>query len=88
MAEQDRRRKRPRRLFALPKMQPVESGSIAAVGYDAEAQGLFLTYRENQETYVYLDVPPEVVAELVLAESKGQFVNREIKGHYAFEKLS
>jgi hypothetical protein len=37
--------------------------------------------------YRYKEVPAEVYGEMRAAFSKGQFLNRFIKGKYAFEKV-
>ena len=38
--------------------------------------------------YRYVDVPPDVVVELRVAESKGTFVNLEIKPDYDYVRIS
>jgi KTSC domain len=68
-------------------MEPVQSSSIAAIGYERPHRLLLVQYRDSGETYVYFDVPPRVFAALQRAESKGRFVNAEIKGHYHYERL-
>jgi hypothetical protein len=65
-------------------MQPVESSSIAAIGYSAETRELYVCFRESLETYVYFDVEARVADEFMSAESKGAFFNRRIKDRYAY----
>lgn len=38
--------------------------------------------------YEYLNVPPEIYAQMKAAFSKGTFLNDEIKGNYTFKKIS
>jgi hypothetical protein len=68
-------------------MQPVESSSIAAIGYSAESRELYVRFRESGETYVYFDVEARVADEFMSAESKGAFFNRRIKDRYAYSLL-
>jgi hypothetical protein len=60
---------------------------IAASEYDASTRTLVIRYVSGM-VYRYKDVPAEVYAEMKAAFSKGQFLNRFIKGKYAYEKLS
>ena len=71
----------------MPEMQAVESSSVAAVGYDADARQLHLRFRDSGETYVYYGVEARVVEELMQAKSKGRFVNERIKRRYIARKL-
>jgi hypothetical protein len=63
-----------------------KSESIAGAKYDAEAAVLRVTYKSktgaDARTYEYLNVPANVVEDLVAADSHGRFVNRNIKPHY------
>jgi hypothetical protein len=63
------------------KMQrvPVESRSIATIGYDPEQLILELEFRETGEIYQYFDVPPEQYDAFLKAESKGTHLNKEFK---------
>jgi hypothetical protein len=38
---------------------PVDSSSIAAIGYDPEHRGLDIEFKESGEAYRYFEVPPE-----------------------------
>jgi len=64
----------------------VESSTIASVGYDEEQQILEIVFRGGR-VYHYLEVPPERVLSLLRAESKGRFLNREIKPHFRYEAV-
>ena len=68
----------------VPEMIPVDSSSIEAVAYDDEARRLHVRFRESGETYIYLDVDARVFDDLLAAESKGAYLNREVKGRFAF----
>lgn len=71
----------------VPRMKPVESSSVAAVGYDERTRRLFVRFRTSPRLYAYSGVPPRVIAELERAESTGRFVNALIKPGYAVRKL-
>jgi hypothetical protein len=60
---------------------------VASMNYDAMNRTLLVRYVSGM-LYRYLDVPAEVYAEMRAASSKGQFLNRFIKGKYAFEKIA
>ncbi len=68
-------------------MRPVNSRTIDAVGYDAEARELHVHFSEADATYVYRGVEPEVYQNLLDAESKGQYLNEAIKGRYPHTRL-
>jgi hypothetical protein len=65
-----------------PDMHYVESTSIEAIGYDAEASELYVRFLESGETYVYRAVPELVYRQLRRAPSKGAFVNERIRDDY------
>lgn len=73
--------------MATLRMIPVDSGAIAAIGYDAEHEELAVQWRESGDTYVYSPVPEFTYRRLQRAESKGAFVNREIKPAYDVRDL-
>lgn len=63
----------------------VESSNIATVAY--EAGDLYVRFKGGTH-YKYLKVPQEKFDNLLQAESKGKFLNAEIKSKFDFEKLS
>lgn len=65
----------------MPDMTPVDSSNIARIGYDAEAQELYVEFSGGR-TYIYSGVPELSAQELLDADSKGSYFNREIKPHY------
>jgi hypothetical protein len=64
----------------------VESSSIATVGYDEEQQILEIVFRDGR-VYHYLEVPPERALSLLRAESKGRFLNSEIKPKFGYRAV-
>jgi hypothetical protein len=63
--------------------QSVISSNVASVGYDAATRALEVEFR-NGGVYTYRDVPAEVAAGLVAADSVGGYLSRYIKGRYAY----
>ncbi len=62
----------------LMKRSPVESSSIASVGYDAKRRTLEIEFVHGV-VYQYVDVSAEVHVALLEAESKGRFLNDAIR---------
>ena len=58
---------------------PVDSSSIATIGYASEERVLELEFRQTGEVYQYFDVPPEEYAAFLDAESKGTHLNKHFK---------
>jgi hypothetical protein len=71
----------------MVKLKPVESSMIKAVGYYPEMRLLEVVFNNNQ-TYCYEDVPPEVYEELMAAESKGRYMRSEIIDVYPDHRIS
>ena len=67
--------------------QLVSSTSLRSVGYDPENQELEIEFTSGK-VYRYHHVSPEVYAELMQAESLGQFFNAQIRDNYPFEETS
>jgi hypothetical protein len=62
------------------KLTPIKSSNIKAIGYDASAKTLAVEFLNG--VYHYNDVPPEVHASLVGAESAGKFFASNIRGKF------
>jgi len=62
------------------------SSVVAAMKYDAEASKLRVIYTSGN-IYDYKEVPEKVYAEMRKASSKGEFLNKQIKPNYEFEKI-
>jgi hypothetical protein len=58
---------------------PVESRSIASIGYVPQERVLELEFRQSGEVYRYFDVPAEEHAAFLGAESKGTYLNQQFK---------
>ena len=59
----------------------VESTNVDAVCYEQEV--LFVKFKGGA-CYQYTSVPPSLYEQLMLAESKGNFLNKQIKGTYNY----
>jgi len=59
---------------------------IQSYHYHQAEQRLRITYRSGA-IYDYLGVPAEVYAAMKARQSKGNFLNTEIKGRYPFQKI-
>lgn len=71
----------------MPDMQYVDSSTIEAIGYDAANQELHVRFLKSGETYVYYGVGEWVFVELMQSDSKGKYLNANIKPNYQCAKL-
>ena len=62
-------------------VKPVESTTLAAIGYDEGREILQLEFRSHS-VYRYFGVPGSVYEALVAASSKGRYFNGTIRGHF------
>ncbi|HEX9774116.1 MAG TPA: KTSC domain-containing protein [Actinomycetota bacterium] len=69
--------------MGVPELVPVDSSSIEAIGYDAARRELHVRFL-NGGVYVYSAVSPETHRALMDAESKGRYLNLEIKPGHAY----
>lgn len=67
------------------QLREVMSSNIKKVGY--ENKELLVEYLSGAK-YKYKEVPEELFTKLLEAESKGRFMNSEVKGKYEYERLS
>lgn len=65
---------------------PVTSSNIASIGYDPGSMTLEVEFK-NGAVYQYFDVPDAVYQEFMRADSKGQFLARNIKHNYRYVRL-
>lgn len=65
---------------------PVDSTSLASIGYDAATATLEVEFRHGG-VYRYFLVPASVYRALIDAESKGRFLNEAIKERYPYERV-
>lgn len=62
-----------------------ESSNIGSIHYYYEQKFLDVQFR-GTDLYRYFDVPEDVWRAFKEAESKGKFLNKQIKGIYEFQK--
>lgn len=67
--------------------QPVESSSLASVGYDPASQTLDVEFRHGGH-YRYFQVPASSHEALMAASSKGRFFVAEIRNRYPYERVA
>jgi len=65
----------------------VDSSSLSSLGYDARRHVLEVEFR-NGGVYRYMDVPEDAWSELRSAESKGRYINSEIKPRFRWRKVA
>ena len=66
-------------------MIPVDSSDLSAVGYDADAQVLYISFHSGG-LYRYFDVPEAVYQGLLSASSKGRFFHAHIRNVYRYAR--
>jgi hypothetical protein len=71
----------------MPEMEFVDSSNIEAIGYDSSNQELHVRFLKGGETYVYYNVDEWVFQEFLSADSKGIYLNANIKGRFEYGKL-
>ncbi len=58
---------------------PVDSTSIASIGYDPRKRELEVEFRDSGDVYLYFEVPGEEHQAFTAAESKGTYLNQSFK---------
>ena len=71
----------------MPEMQYVDSSNIEAIGYDSDNQQLHVRFLKSGETYVYYGVDEWVFQEFLQADSKGKYLNINIRDNYRYSKM-
>ena len=71
----------------MPEMIFVDSSSVEAIGYDSTTRELHVLFAKSGETYVYYEVEEWVFEDFKIADSKGLFLNTNVKGRYNFGKI-
>lgn len=66
---------------------PVDSSTIASVGYDRAARVMEIEFRSGR-VYAYADVSYRVYRDFMDARSMGQHFNREIRGQFATTRIA
>lgn len=70
------------------QLLPVDSSSIAALGYVPLRRELIVKFRERDVVYAYEGVAEFEFRALLAADSKGRFINLWIKPRHRFRRLS
>ena len=65
---------------------PVASSTISSIGYDAASETLEVEF-SNGSIYQYFNVPSQLNDQMLMAGSKGQFLNVYIKNAYPFSRV-
>ncbi|KAA6406021.1 KTSC domain-containing protein [Candidatus Tokpelaia sp.] len=63
---------------------PINSGHIVSIGYE---NGILEVKFKDARIYQYRGVPEHVYRELMLASSKGAYLNKCIKGTYPSSEI-
>lgn len=64
-----------------------DSTCFSKIGYDDDNETLYLIFRDSGSEYRYLDFPYSEWLDFSLADSKGGYYNKYIKGYYYCEKI-
>ena len=75
-----------RKILSVPEMHLVDSSAVEAIGYRTGSRELYVRFMESR-TYVYHNVEKRVFHEFLQADSKGRYLNYEIRDNYDFTKL-
>lgn len=59
--------------------EPVNSRTIASMGYSPDTRMLEIEFRDSGDVYRYLGVPEDEYRKLITSESKGTYLNRDFK---------
>jgi len=66
------------RIVSHLKRDPVQSTALASVGYSKRLRALEIEFR-NGAIYRYLDVPPAIYRDLMIAPSKARYYDENIR---------
>ena len=69
----------------MPEMIYVDSSNIEAIGYEDSTRELHVKFLSGGY-YIYQEVPRQIFDDLMMAPSKGSFLNREVKSIYNYTK--
>lgn len=73
--------------MAMPEMIFVQSSNVEAIGYDTTTSELHVRFVKSGITYVYYSVEEWRFQELMASDSKGTYLNSQIKPNYQCAKL-
>jgi hypothetical protein len=66
---------------------PIESSAVRTMGYDPDSSTLEVEFSSG-DVYRYYRVAPADVEGLILAGSKGTYINQVIKPRYRFRQVN
>lgn len=67
-------------------LKDVQSSNIEKIGYNEEFKNLYIKYKSGR-VYAFENVPKELYESLDKAESKGSFMNSNIKNKFNYKLL-
>ncbi len=73
-------------MASIPEMISVQSSHLERVGYDKQAQELYVEFKDGS-LYCYTSVSEETYDELVRADSVGKFFHAHIYGQRNYRKI-
>jgi lysyl-tRNA synthetase class 2 len=73
--------------FTQKNGKDFDSSMVKSYTYNPDDETLEVTFT-NKASYRYSEVEQKTADALVEAESKGTFINEEVKGSHPYEKLS
>lgn len=68
-------------------MIKVDSTNIYSVGYKADTQTLTVKFKVSGQVYEYLNVPQTLYEGLMASESKGKYINDNIRGQFNYRRV-
>ena len=68
-------------------MITVNSTNIDSVGYNADTQTLTVKFKVSGQTYEYLNVPQTLYEGLMASESKGKYINDNIRSQFNYRRV-
>lgn len=71
---------------SIMKLQPVESSTIEAVGYDETTSTLEVVFNSGK-IYRYFEVPNNVYLELMASDSKGSYMLSNVIDCFPYEQV-
>lgn len=66
--------------------QSVVSSNVSSIGYNAGDSILEVEFN-NGAIYQYFDVPQHIHEEIIVADSIGGYLAKNVKGHYRFSRI-
>ena len=72
-------------ILQLPRMLPMKSSNIEAIGYDEGHKELHVRFKGGGH-YVYEGVPIELHHQFLADESPGAFLAKNLKGQFKHRK--